>query len=99
MSSPRQCGVRNRSRPCIRLQSLNSSDVDGCLFPRVVPRMVAWVMHGQRRLGSTRVTATFFNTYSPTSGCAMCAARHFLLDFLLAFLLGYRLSTARAKGR
>ncbi|OXC73939.1 hypothetical protein BSU04_34270 [Caballeronia sordidicola] len=37
--------------------------------------MVAWVMRGQRKLGGTRVTATFFNTYSPASGCAMCAPR------------------------
>ncbi|CAH2788275.1 MAG: hypothetical protein CBARDMAM_2427 [uncultured Caballeronia sp.] len=45
------------------------------MFPGVVPRMVAWVIHEQRGMGGARVTSTFFNTYSPASGCALCAPR------------------------
>ena len=88
-----------RSRPCIRLQSLNSSDVDGCLFPRVVPRMVAWVIrasrHGQRDMRGARVTAVVPRRSStPTAqrAAAPCVRR-------ASFFARKRSSTARAKGR
>jgi len=64
-----------RSRPCIRLQSLNSSDVDGCLFPGVIPRMVAWVMHGQR----TCYRDVLQHLQPSERLRPVCAARHFLL--------------------
>jgi hypothetical protein len=48
-------------------------------------------MHKQRSVGRARVTATFFNTYSPACGGSSCAPR--------VIFCSYRLSTARAKGR
>lgn len=65
--------------------------------------VAAWaICHAQQACYGGGTAAAFFNTYSPASGCAMCAPHVIFARFcpLFAQLFAhYRLSTTRAKRR